>query len=69
MPGYINPWIHKLGKKKKKNLILDRKRAKIGILDRGSWKVKGGEGGINSRNKELNRKAPWSELLFQRTSD
>ena len=71
MPGYINPWIHKLigEKKKKKNLILDRKRAKIGILDRGSWKVKGGEGGINSRNKELNRKAPWSELLFQRTSD
>lgn len=69
MPGHINPYIHKLIGKKKKNLILDRKRAKIGILDRGLRKAKGGEGGINSRNEELNRKTPWGKLLFPRTSE
>lgn len=73
MPGHINSWIHKLiGKKKKQqqqHLILDRKRAKIGILDRGLWKAEGGEGGINSRNEELNRKTPWGKLLFPRTSE
>lgn len=28
----------------------------------------GEEGSVNSRNGELNRKAPWGKLLFQSTS-